>query len=222
MLKSSSTSNESEATSLKSRISSLEASNRDTLALLESKTAAYDSLATELSSQHQKTIDLRRELSAAERNLQAADSASASSRFREQNLQQELELTKKNNEWFETELKAKTTEYLKFRKEKSARVSELQRENEDKGATVETLVRGDSMLKSRLAEMEQKYEDSINNIQQLKEEAIQASESFRIELDSATRLAELQGKSAETAKQRVQECQTSLEKVKDDAAEEIA
>ncbi|ODM22944.1 hypothetical protein SI65_00533 [Aspergillus cristatus] len=221
-LKSFSTSNESEASSLKSRISSLEASNRDTLSLLESKTAAYDKLAEELSTQHKKTIELRRELSTAEQNLQSANSSLASARFREQSLQQELELTKKNNEWFEMELKTKSAEYLKFRKEKSARISELQRENEEANANIDSMRRSENNLKSRLDEVEQRYEESLSSIQQLKEEAIQAAESFRIELNSANRLAELQGNSAETAKQRVQECQLALEKAKDDAAEEIS
>lgn len=221
-LKSSSTTNESESSSLKSRISSLEASNRDTLALLESKTSAYDKLAEELSTQHKKTIELRRELATAEQNLQGANASSASSRFREQSLQQELDLTKKNNEWFETELKTKSAEYLKFRKEKSARISELQRENEEHNATIDSLRRSENSLKSRLDETEQRYEESLSSIHQLKEEAIQAQEAFRIELDSSNRLAELQGNSAETAKQRVQEFQLALEKAKDDAAEEIS
>ena len=206
---------------MKSRISSLEASNRDTLGLLESKTAAYDRLAEELSTQHKKTIDVRRELTTAEQNLQSANSSSASSRFREQSLQQELDLTKKNNEWFETELKTKSAEYLRFRKEKSAQISELQRENEEANATIDSLRRSENSLKGRLDEVEQCYKESISSIHKLKEEAIQAAESFRIELESAKRLAELQGTSATTAKQRVQECQLALQKEKDNAAEEI-
>ncbi|KGO50226.1 hypothetical protein PEX2_027910 [Penicillium expansum] len=221
-LKSSSTSNESETTSLKARISSLEASNRDTLGLLESKSAAYDKLAEELSLQHKKTIELRRELSTAEQSLQSANAASASARFREQSLQQELDLTKKNNEWFETELKTKSAEYIKFRKEKGARISELQRENEEANSTIDSLRRSENSLKSRLDETEQRYETCLASIHQLKEEAIQATESFRIELDSSNRLAELQGSAAQTAKQRVQECQLALEKTKDDAAQEIS
>ncbi|KAJ5138371.1 uncharacterized protein N7515_003219 [Penicillium bovifimosum] len=221
-LKTSSTATGSEATSLKARISSLEASNRDTLALLESKSAAHDKLAEELSLQHKKTIELRRELSTAEQNLQSANAASSSARFREQNLQQELDLTKKNNEWFETELKTKSAEYIKFRKEKSARISELQRENEEANSTIDSLRRSENSLKSRLDETEQRYEGSLATIHQLKEEAIQATESFRIELDSSNRLAELQGSAAQTAKQRVQECQLALEKAKDDAAQEIS
>ncbi|KAJ5349873.1 hypothetical protein N7541_007600 [Penicillium brevicompactum] len=221
-LKSSSTSTESETTTLKSRITSLEASNRDTLALLESKSAAHDKLAEELSAQHKKTIELRRELSTAEQNLQSTNAASASARFREQSLQQELDLTKKNNEWFETELKTKSAEHIKFRKEKSSRISELQRDNEEANSTIDSLRRSEISLKSRLDETEQRYEGALASIHQLKEEAIQATESFRIELDSSNRLAELQGSAAQTAKQRVQECQLALEKTKDDAAQEIS
>lgn len=208
--------------SLKSRITSLEASNRDTLALLESKSAAHDKLAEELSVQHKKTIDLRRELSTAEQNLQNANSASASARFREQSLQQELDLTKKNNEWFETELRTKSAEHSKFRKDKSARIAELQRENEEASSTIDSLRRSENALKSRLDETEHRYEESLSSINHLKEEAIRAAESFRIELDSANRLAELQGSAAQTAKQRAQECQVALEKAKEDAAEEIS
>ncbi|QKX63321.1 uncharacterized protein TRUGW13939_10491 [Talaromyces rugulosus] len=221
-IKSSTSSNESEANGLKSRITSLETSNRDTLSLLESKTSAYDKLSDELSATHQKTVDLRRQLSTVEQNLQAANSASASARFREQSLQQELDLTKKNNEYFETELQAKNAEYLKFRKEKGARISELQREIEEASTTIDQLRRNENTLKSRLDDVEQKYEESIASMQSLREEFTSTSESLRIELDSANRLAELQGNAATTAKQRVQECQLALEKARDDAAEEIS
>src|SRR5436190_7422107 len=178
-LKSSLLNSQSEVGSLKSRNSSLEASNRHTLALLESKSSAYDKLAEELSSQHRKAVELRREVSTLEQKLQAANSASASARFREQSLQQELELLKKNNEWFETELKTKSGEYLKYRKEKSARISELQHLNEEANSVVDSLKRSENSLKLRLDEVEQKYDGSLSFIQQLKEEAIQATESFR-------------------------------------------
>lgn len=221
-LKSSSTSNESETASLKSRISTLEAEKRESLALLESKSASHDKLAEELSNLHKKTIELRRELSAAEQNQQKADSAAASARFREQNLQQELDLTKKNNEWYETELKTKGAEHMKFRKEKSSRISELQRENEEASSTIDSLRRSENALKTRLDETEQRYEDSLASISQLKEEAIQAAESFRVELTATQRLAEVQGTAAKTAKERVEECKLELQKAKDHAAEEIS
>ncbi|EFQ97403.1 hypothetical protein MGYG_00443 [Nannizzia gypsea CBS 118893] len=221
-LKSTSSTSEAEVGSFKSRIASLEASNRDTLGLLESKSTAYDKLAEELSTQHRKTIDLRREVTALEQKIQAASSTAASTRFREQSLQQEVDLLKKNNEWFETELKTKSAEHLKFRKEKSARISELQRLNEEANSKAETLERSENALKRRLDDIEQKYEESLANVQQLKEEAIQAAESFRIELDSSSRLAQLQQAAAETAKQRIQEFQIALDKVREDATEQIS
>ncbi|WEW60669.1 Protein mlp1 [Emydomyces testavorans] len=221
-LKSSTSSSEAEFSTLKTRISSLEASNRDTLGLLESKSAAYDKLAEELSTQHRKAVALRREVADLEQKLQSANSASASTRFREQSLQQELNLLKKNNEWFESELQTKSAEYLKFRKEKAARISELQRQNEEANSNIDTLRRNEASLKQRLDDVEQKYEESLTTIQQLKEEAIKTTESFQIELDSAGRLAQLQQTAAETAKRRVQECQLALEKAKDDAAQELS
>lgn len=221
-LKSSTTSNETEFSSLKLRISTLESEKRESLALLESKSAAHDKLAEELSLQHKKTIEWRRELSTAEQKLQAANSAAASARFREQSLQQEVDLTKKNNEWFEVELKTKTAEHTKFRKEKSARIAELQRENEEAAGTIDTLRRSENTLKSRLDETEQRYEESLATISQLKETAIQTEETFRIELETASRLAKLQESSANSAKQRAQECQLALENAKNEAAEEIA
>ncbi|KMU87665.1 hypothetical protein CIHG_06058 [Coccidioides immitis H538.4] len=131
-------------------------------------------------------------------------------------------LLKKNNEWFENELQTKSAEYLKFRKEKAARISELQRQNEETNSNIDTLRRNETSLKQRLDEVEQKYEESLTSVQYLKEEAIKQTESFRIELDSAGRLAQLQQNAAETAKKRVQECQLALEKAKDDAAQELS
>lgn len=179
-------------------------------------------MAEELSVQHKKSLELRRELSTTEQNLQSANAGSVSARFREQSLQQELDLTKKNNEWFETELKTKSAEYIKFRKENGARISELQRDNEEANVTIASLRRSEVLLKGRLDETEQRCESALASIDQLKEEATQAAESFRIEIDSSNRLAELQGSSAQTAKKRAEECKRDLEKAKDDAAQEIS
>jgi nucleoprotein TPR len=210
-----------EIATLKSRVSSLEAANRDTLGLLDSKTTAYDKLAEELSGQQQKAQSLRRRVSELEQNLQSANSAASSTRFREQSLQQELELLKRNNEWFESELKTKSADHLKFRKDKSARISELQQLNEQYISEAESLKRSEAALRSRLDDQIQKFEDSLATIQELREEAVQAADAFRVELDSAGRLAELQKTSADTAKQRAQELSIALEEAKEEVADEI-
>ncbi|KIW96358.1 uncharacterized protein Z519_03427 [Cladophialophora bantiana CBS 173.52] len=218
----SATANESsEVNTLKSRISSLEASNRDTLSLLESKNTAYESLSQDLSAQHQKTAELRKQINGVEQLLQSANAGVASAKFKEQSLQQEVEMLKKNNEWLETERKIKAEEYTNFRKEKNARISELSRLNEQYISETETLRRSETSLKQRLEEQMARFEETLEEMQKIREEKISAEDGFRVELESVNRLAELQAASAETAKQRVQELSAALEEVREEAAEEI-
>lgn len=220
-IKSTNANEASETATLKSRISSLEAANRDTLAVLDSKSTAYDKLAEDLAAQHQKSVELRRLVSTLEHDLQVANSAASSARFKESSLEQELDLMKRNNEWFESELKTKSAEHLKFRKEKSARITELQRLNEQYISEADALRRSEASLRSRLDDHLQKFEEALAEIQQLKEDRIQDADAFRADLESSGRLAELQKQSADTAKQRAQELAIALEEAKEDAAEEL-
>ena len=200
---------------------SLETSNRDTLAVIDSKSSAYDELLKERTAEHAKSVELRRHISSLEQNLQAANSAAASTKYKEQNLEQEINLLRRNNEWLETELKTKSTEYLKFRKDKSARVAELQRSNEQYIADADTLRRSENALKGRLEEQEQKIDDLIAEVQSITEDRRRDAEAFRADLEAAGRLADLQKASAETNKLRVQELTANLDEIRDEAAEEI-
>ena len=220
-IKSSSSSSASDLQSLRSRVASLESSNRDTLSLLESKSTAHDRLAEELSAQHKKAIDLRRDVSNLEQSLQAASSASTSAKFRESSLQQEIELVQRSNEWFESELKTKSAELSKIRKEKGASIAELQRQNEDATSTIESLRRTEATLRTRLTEVAEKADGAFAKTQRLQEDATKEQESFRKELESAQRLAELFEASTNTARERLQDVQTLLDQSKDDAAEEL-
>ena len=189
--------------------------------MLASKSAACDKLAEDLSNQHQKASELRRQVSTLEQNLQVANSAAASTRFKESSLEQELDLAKRNNEWFESELKAKSEEAKKLRQDKGARVAELQRQNEQYISEADVLRRSEASLRSRLDDQIQKFEDLLNEIQQLKEERIRDEENFRADLESSGRLFELQKESADTAKERAQELSIALEEARDEAADEI-
>lgn len=220
-LRSTNTQELSEVSNLKTRISSLEAANRDTLALLESKTTAYDKLSQDLTAQHQKAAELRKQISSLEQSVQSANSSVSSSKFREQSLQQEIDLLKKNNEWLENERKIKADEHTNFRKEKNARISELSRSNEQYISEAEALKRSESALKHRLEEQLSKYEDSVQEAQKLREEKIAEADAFRVELESVNRLADLQKASADTAKQRVQELSLALDETREEAADEI-
>ena len=210
-----------ELSSSRLRIAALESSNRDTLSLLESKSTSYDNLAAELNTQHQRTIDLRREVSTLEQSVQAASTASTSSKFHEQGLEQEIESLKRSNDWLDKELKTKSGEYSKYRKEKGLRIAELQRQYDDAVSTIDSLNRTETIIRRRLDEVSQKADDSFARIQQLEEQGSKKDESFKVELDAAIRLTELTRKSASTERQRQQELFAQLESAKEDASEQI-
>ncbi len=220
-LRASTSTTASELSALRTRITSLESSNRDTLSLLESKTTAHDNLAQELNTQHQKTMEFRREVSNLEQSLQTANAASTSSRFHEQGLQQEIESLKRNNDWLDKELKTKSGEYTKYRKEKSLRTTELQRQLDEARSTIDAANRTETTLRRRLDELSQKADDSFTHIQQLQEDSAKRDESFRVELDAANRLTELTRNSANTERQRQQELFAQLESAKEDASEQL-
>ena len=175
----------------------------------------------ELSVQHQKILALRKEVAALEDKCQAAESTATSTKFREQSLQQEIDLLRRNNDWHEGELKTRSAEYAKYRKEKGARISELQRANEDANSLIDSSKRTESLLRNRIDELTRKSEDAFVKIQQLQDTATQAEDSFRVELNSSKRLAELQQQSADTARRRLQEVQQTLEQTHENAADEI-
>ena len=206
---------------MQSRISGLESSNRDTVSLLESKSTAYDNLAEELTNQHQKTVELRREVSTLEQSVQSAKAEATTAKFHEQGLQQEIEQLKRNNDWLDTELKTKTSEYTKHRKEKAATITEVQRQNDDLSSSLVALTRTEKTLRTRLDEVGQKADDAFSRIQQLQVEAARKEEAFNVELNAANRLAELTRNSANTERQRQQELQDQLEAARDDFSREI-
>jgi len=221
-VKSSSSTSSSEAESLRTRIASLEAANRDTLAIVASKSAINDSISQDLQKQHQKGLELSQQVSSLQQSLQNATSALSSAKFREQNIQQELEQAQRNNEWQDKELKTKSAEALKFRKEKGARIAELQRQNEEANANLEAVKRTETALRTRLEEVQKKAEESLSKVQQLQEAAATTEEGFRQELESSKRLAELQAQQTETHRNRLKEVEALLQKARDDAAAEAA
>ena len=220
-IRSSTSSEASENSGLRSRISSLEGSNRDITAALESKTKSYDRLSQDLSAQHKKASDLRKQITTLEQDVQAAKSAESSARFREQSLQREVDQLKTTNEWLDKERTIKAEEYTKYRKDKTARVTELSRSNEQYISEAEALKRSETALKLRLEELSNKYEDSIQETAKLREEKSSEAESFRDEIKSLERLAELRNEQANTARERVKELQQDLEELRDDTTEEL-
>lgn len=211
----------SESSALKSRISSLEASHRDTLVLLESKTTAYEKVSQDLSAQHQKASELRKQIANLEQTVQSSTSALVNAKFKEQSLSQALELSQKNSDWLESELKTKQAEHSRFRQEKNAKIAELSRENELHISEAEVARRSEKTLKNRLEDLNTEFDQFKQKMQHDMEDKETEILNLRADVESANRLAELQKASAETAKERVQELTIALDEIREEVAEEL-
>ena len=221
-LRSSTTGSTAETQALKQRIDTLEASNRDAFALVESKSTEKDRVAADLSEQHGKLLTLRREISQLEERKQALENAASSQKFKEQSLQQEIDLLKRNNEWHANELQTRSQEQAKFRKERNARIATLQRELEDSTASVDSLKRTETNLRQRLEEVQGKADDAFARIAGLQEELARKEQGWKAEVDGSKRLAELQAQNAATHRTRLQEVQGQVDQIKDEATKEVS
>jgi nucleoprotein TPR len=220
-LQASTSSSSSQVDVLEARVRSLESQNRDTVALHEAKSAAYDRLAEELSAQHQKLVALRKQVSELEDKKQELEAGAKDVTFRENNLRQEIDQLRSSNEWYEGELKTRSADNTRFRKEKNAQIAELQRASADATQTIDSLRSKETSQTKRIEDLEQRIEQSLLRTQQLQEEAAQTQQSFRAELDNSRRLAELSEERELTAKKRLAEISDEFDEVKDAAAFEV-
>jgi nucleoprotein TPR len=220
-LQATASSSTSETQALESRIKTLESQNRDLMAMHETKTTAHDRLAKELTEQHQKSVELRKQLSTLEEKTQSLESAATNVKFREANLQQEIEQLRSNNDWYTTELKTRADDHSKYRKEKNAQIAQLQRENADASETIDTLRRAETLLRQHIEELKGKAEEDRLRIEELENAASAAEAHFRIELDSARRLSTLHQQNNEMTKKRLEQLQADSSRVQEEAATEI-
>jgi nucleoprotein TPR len=220
-LQSTASSSTSETQALESRIKTLESHNRDAIAMHEAKTAAHDRLAKELSEQHQKSVELRKQVSTLEEKIQSLESAATNVKFRETNLQQEIEQLRTNNDWYTTELKTRADDHSKYRKEKNAQIAQLQRENADASETIDALRRTETLLRQHVEELKTNAEQDRVRIEELENAASKAEADYRINVDGAKRLATLHQQNGEITKKRLEELQADSARMQEDAAAEI-
>ena len=211
-LRSATATSTSEIHELKSRVETLEASNREKLSLLEGKTTAYDSIVSELNDRHQKSLDQRKQLSAVEQSLEEERSALSAAKFKEQNLKQTIEQLEKRNEYLDGELKARSNEYTKFRKDKHQEIAALERQNEDDATRIRQLSNTETNLKRTIEELSEKADERSQRMQSLQEKLLQKENSFQLELDAANRLARLRENSALTERNRVQDLTDQIDR----------
>ncbi|OLL22033.1 Protein MLP1, partial [Neolecta irregularis DAH-3] len=221
-LKSRNSSLELENQTLSSRMETLESSKQETVVALSrcnedsaKQQEEYDTLQT-------RFLDARREIANLETKIHEYNASEISAKFKEQSLQQEIDRLKKNNEWLNTELTAKTSEFSTFRKEKITELSQLQYELESVSAQLSATQQSSNSFKQCLEDCTRKYDVSIYETKSLKDQLIEQEEGFRSEMSSQQRLTELWERSAKEARSRVIELEEQIDQTYSKESQEAA
>ncbi|KAK8085096.1 Protein MLP1-like protein [Apiospora hydei] len=220
-VKSSNSTSAAEVETLRARISSLELSNRDTLAIIETKTKANDSLSEELQAQHQKNLKLAQEVATLQQSIQSAQAAATTVKFREQSLQQQLAMAQSSADFYETETKKKQEEALKYRKEKGARLSELQNKVNDLTGELDAKTRTEQQLRKHLEQAQNKTEEVLSTLQREREAFARKEQSYNQDLESRERLVQLKDELLQSQKKRLLEVESRVDMVKKEGEDAV-
>ncbi|KAK8069818.1 Protein MLP1-like protein [Apiospora phragmitis] len=220
-VKSSSSTSAAEVDTLRARISSLELSNRDTLAIIETKNKANDSLSQELQAQHQKNLKLAQEVATLQQSIQSAQAAATTVKFREQSLQQQLAMAQSSADFYETETKKKQEEALKYRKEKGARLSELQNKVNDLTGELDAKTRTEQQLRKHLEQAQNKTEEVLSTLQREREAFARKEQSYNQDLESRERLVQLKDELLQSQKKRLLEVESRVDMVKKEGEDAV-
>lgn len=207
--------------SLNDKIETLQSSNRTNLSIIESNNKRDQTITDELTKQHQRNVELAREATALQQSEQNAKGQLNSAKYREDSLKQQLELARRNSEWLENELKTKSEEALKYRKEKGARIAELQRESEDARSAVDTLKRSEQQLRERLEAMQARADEALVKLQKQEGAFATTVESYKQELEDQRRLVDMSEQLSKKHQERVRELEAEKERLKDNYENEI-
>ncbi|OAA69648.1 Tetratricopeptide, MLP1/MLP2-like protein [Cordyceps fumosorosea ARSEF 2679] len=221
VLKSRSSDHDADVKALNDKIETLQSSNRANLAIIEASNKRDSTLTEELTNQHQRNVELSREITSLHQSEQNARGQLSSAKYREESLQQQLDHSHRTTEWLENELKTKSEEALKYRKEKGARIAELQRQGEDALSQVESLKRSEKQLRDRLTTLQTKVDDTLVRIQKQEESFAATVDSYKSELEDQRRLVDMSEQLSQKHQDRVRELDAEKERLKDNYENEL-
>lgn len=210
-MKFSSTSTSTEITDLQSKIDKVTKEKLSLLDTINKKTNDIKELQAEKEQLRKNNTESRKMLIQLETQVEHYRSTQISTKMKEQNLSQEIELLKKNEKWLENELSKKTEEIGKFRQEKLSLISSLQSDLSNLQSSYQILTKSNDALKTRYEETVKQLDDTLIKVKELQDTQKVNEEAFRVEMSSQKRLTELWEKSSNDAKKRINDLEALLE-----------
>ncbi|KAI6778668.1 Nucleoporin-like protein [Emericellopsis cladophorae] len=220
-LKAKTLSHDDEVKAFSDKIEALQSSNRTNLEIIETRNKQKEEIAEDLNKQYQRTVELSREITNLQRSEQANKAQLSSAEYREHSLKQQLDQARRSGEWFEEELKTKTQESLKYRKEKGARIAELQRQNEDAKSEIDALKKTEQQLRDRLKAMETKATEALVKVQRQESAFASQVESYQHELAAQKRLVDMSNSLSKNHQERIRDLETARERLIDNHESEV-
>lgn len=207
----SSTTTDDEINTVRNKLESVIAEKDKILARFEKKDAETKELQNELENARKANVSSRKSIIELESQIQLQRSSQISTKVKEQNYEQEIELLKKSNDWYKTELENKSNDMNTFKSEKLGLISALQSELATIQSTHHSLEKSHASLKEQYEAITKKLDDSLVRVNELQISQTTNEEGFRVEMESQKKLVALWEKSAQDAKKRVQELETTVE-----------
>ncbi|KAJ3069015.1 hypothetical protein HDU98_007903 [Podochytrium sp. JEL0797] len=177
-----------ETAQLKSTIQSLESDKRNLSLVVNGKLQETDSYYREMEHLRKSLDTLRTETLTLQTTLHTTQTSESKHKQQHAHVTQQLELATQNATWLHAELARKTDEYRAYRVQKTQQVEELQRaveEAEGKWRSCDARVR---KLEERCEGGEKRVFELLGQVQEEKEKNLTASQSFKSEMTTQTRL----------------------------------
>lgn len=207
--------------SLEQRLTEVSDEKRQLLENINQKTKNIKELTDERDNLRKSGLETRKSIIGLETQIQQLQSFEISTKAREQNQKQEIELLKQNSEWLKGELEKKSTEYSKFRNEKVGLISRLQNDLSNTQSSLQILKKSNETLKTQFYQTSNQLNETLLKVEELQDAKVSNEEHFRVEMVAQKRLLEVWERSAKDAKKRVQEMEGNLSTLRERETKEV-
>ncbi|CAH1773591.1 unnamed protein product, partial [Owenia fusiformis] len=191
----------------------LKLEKQDVCELLTRKEREITRLNEEWSSMCEKVAASNQAKCEALAQLEEFQTQEVTSKFREKRLEQEKEQLQQQNTWVDQQLQEKTSELQNFRKERSAKILELQSLIQDKDDEIKQLT--DNLEAGRVSQDTQaeKIQDYMERLKKSRDNQSKIEEQYRNELQAQTKLVTLYKESAEESEKKSEELISAMKEL---------
>ncbi|TPX69246.1 hypothetical protein SpCBS45565_g02578 [Spizellomyces sp. 'palustris'] len=198
------------------RVETLEAEKRDLVIIVSKRQQEIDRLSEQSEGLQEQTQALRLELRGANNRITELESETMKDKLLLSGKDQEITQARKTSEWLNAELKQKSEEFLSYRQEKTAQLSEAQSQLDNAIEEKSSLESKNRVLQQRAEGLEQKVQELLQKLNESETRLVMNEQQFKKEMDAQKRLNELYENNIKEGQSHMQEMQKTLTEAQED------